>query len=85
MAHQCHITQLTIPVDLMRHDHHQRGESTRLLKRAETTLKQTKGVFTELSRHSGVEHVPRQIVFVLADRVQFNAVREKLQNIFACT
>lgn len=86
LSHLCHITQITLPITLLPTTIIPKS-LTSLVKRVEVVLKQTKGLFTELSRHPGIDHVARQVVFFIPEDVEdvgelFNQTRERLSSTF---
>lgn len=85
LSHLCHVTQITLPILLLPQQNTLVSTAVSV-KRIETVLKQSKGVFTELSRHSAIEHVSREIIFFISGVADADAVfafsREKIASTF---
>jgi hypothetical protein len=85
LAQLVHVNHLTIPVSLWANDSPMLSMDVQI-KRAEVVLKQSKGIFTELSRNPRIEKIPRQIIYIITPHKEqtkiYEEVHDKLSNIF---
>lgn len=83
LAHLGSITSLTIP--LLLSSRISSMNDSAFIRRAEMVLKQTRGCLNELTRHSGVENIGRDVTFIVpleTARPLYNTVKEKLMSVF---